>query len=76
MPRKDNSAKEAEEEFPHPSGQYLLQVDKQTKGCYQTPEAARSAALEIKKVFPILQVSVYDSIDNSIRLIELPGAAS
>jgi len=81
MPGKDNSAKKAEEGIPQPkrrpeSGRYLLQVDKQTKGSYQTPEAARSAALEIKKAFPILQVSIYDSVENSIRLVELPSAAS
>ena len=52
MPGKDNSDKEAEEVFSQrkrpESGRYLLQVDKQTKGSYKTPEAAQSAALEIK----------------------------
>ena len=33
---------------------YLLQVDRQMKGSFQTSEAAQSAALEIKKAFPIL----------------------
>ena len=58
------------------SGRYLLQVDKQTKDSYKTSEAAQSAALEIKKAYPIVQVSIYDSVDNSASLIELPGAAS
>ena len=80
MPGKDNSDKEAEEVFfqrkrPE-SGRYLLQVDKQTKGSYKTPEAAQSAALEIKIAYPIVQVSIYDSVDNSVRLIELPRGAS
>jgi hypothetical protein len=80
MPSKDHSDKEAEEVFLQSkrpdSGRYLLKVDKQTKGSYKTPEAAQSAALEIKKAYPIVQVSIYDSVDNSARLVELPGAAS
>ena len=80
MPGKSNSDKEAEEVFSQrkrpESGRYLLQVDKQTKGSYKTPEAAQSAALEIKMAYPIVQVSIYDSVDNSGRLVELPGAAS
>ena len=80
MPGKDNSDKEAEEVFSQrkrpESGRYLLQVDKQTKHSYKTSEAAQSAALEIKKAYPIVQVSIYDSIDNSIRLVELPSAPS
>src|SRR6516225_12487059 len=64
MPGKGNSDKEAEEVFfqrkrPE-SGRYLLQLDKQTKGSYKTPEAAQSAALEIKIAYPIVQVSIYD----------------
>jgi hypothetical protein len=43
-PGKDNSHKDAEEVFSQrkrpESGRYLLQVDKQTKGSYKTPEAA------------------------------------
>ena len=80
MPGKDNSDKEAEEVFSQrkrpESGRYLLQVDKQTKGSYKTAEAAQSAALEIKRAYPIVQVSIYDSVDNSARLVELPAAAS
>jgi len=80
MPGRDNSDKEAEEVFSQrkrpESGRYLLQVDKQTKGSYKTPEAAQSAALEIKKAYPIVQVSIYDSVNNSAWLVELPGAAS
>jgi hypothetical protein len=80
MPRKDDSDKEADEivsQRKRPeSGRYLLQVDKQTKGSYKTPEAAQSAALEIKIAYPIVHVSIYDSVDNSIRLVELLGAPS
>ena len=80
MPGKDNSDKEAEEVFSQrrrpESGRYLLQVDKQTKDFYKTRAAVQSAALEIKIAYPIVQVSIYDSVDNSIRLVELPGAPS
>ena len=80
MPGKDNSDKEAEEVFSQrrrpESGRYLLQVDKQTKGSYKTLEAAQSAALEIKIAYPIVQVSIYDGVDNSARLVELPDATS
>jgi hypothetical protein len=80
MPAKENSDKEAEEVVSQrrrpESGRYLLQVDKQTKGSYKTSEAAQSAALEIKKAYPIIQVSIYDSVDNSARLVELRGTSS
>lgn len=80
MPAKENSDKEAEEVVSQrrrpESGRYFLQVDKQTKGSYKTSEAAESAALEIKKAYPIVQVSIYDSVDNSARLVELPGTSA
>ena len=80
MPIKVDSDTEAEEivsQRKRPeSGRYLLQVDRQTKGSYKTSEAAQSAALEIKTEYPIVQVSIYDSVDNSHRVVELPGAAS
>jgi hypothetical protein len=64
--------------FPNASGpergRYLLKVDNQTKGSYKTSEAAQSVALEIKKGYPIAQVSIYDRIDNSHTLVELPTA--
>jgi hypothetical protein len=80
MPAKDNTEKEAVEVFSQrkrpESGRYLLQVDRQTKGSYKTSEAARSAGLEIKTGYPIVQVSIYDSVDNSHTLVKLPAASS
>ena len=80
MPRKGGSENEIDEGPSHRqrpgSGRYLLQVDRQTKGSYKTSEAAQSAALEIKTRHPVVQVSIYDSVDNSHRLVEGPGAAS
>ena len=57
------------------SGRYLIQVDKQTKASYDTAEAAQSAALEIKKGYPIVKVSIFDSVKSTSRLIELPSGA-
>jgi hypothetical protein len=80
MPVKDDSDKDVDEapsQRKRPeTGRYLLQVDRQTKGSYQTAEAAQSAALVIKKGYPIVQVSVYDSVEYTHTLVEAPGAAS
>lgn len=57
------------------TGRYWLQVDRQTKASYATPETAVAAGMSIKKGHPHVQVSVYDSIDCQNTLIELPAAA-
>ena len=79
MPVKDDSATEMEEVFSQSKrperGRYLLQVDRQTKGSYTTVEAAQAVALVIKTAHPIVQVSIYDSVDNSNTLIEAPAKA-
>jgi hypothetical protein len=78
MPARDNSEQEVEEMFSQRKrperGRYLLQVDRQTKGSYTTSETAQAAALVIKKNYPIVQVSVYDSVENSNTLVEAPAA--
>ena len=77
MPVKDSPEQEVEEVLSQRKrperGRFLLQVDRQTKGSYATFEAAQAAALVIKKNYPILQVSVYDSVDNSDKLFEAPA---
>ena len=79
MPVKDNSEQEVDDVFSQSKrperGRYLLQVDRQTKGSYTTAETAQAAALDIKKNYPIVQVSVYDSVDNSNTLVEAPAAS-
>jgi hypothetical protein len=55
---------------------YLLQIDRQTKRSFNTPEAARSAALEIKARFPALQVSIYDSVSNSRTIVDVSQSSS
>jgi hypothetical protein len=47
-------------------------VDRQTKTSYATFEAAKEAALAIKKAHPMLHVAVYDAVEGVNKLIELP----
>jgi hypothetical protein len=80
MPAKDDTETEAEEVFsqrkrPEPE-RYFLQVDRQTKASYKTSEAAHSAALEIKIRYPVVKVTIYDSVDGSHTLVERPAASS
>ena len=80
MPAKNDFEKEVDEVFSQrvrpERGRYLLQVDRQTKGSYTTLEAAQSAALAIKTGYPIVQVSVYDSVKYTHTMIEVPPASS
>lgn len=80
MPVKDESETDMEEAFSQRKrperSRFLLQVDRQTKSSYTTSEAAQAAALVIKNSYPILQVSVYDSVDNTNSLIEATTASS
>jgi hypothetical protein len=54
------------------AGQFRLQVDRQTKASFTTFEAAEQAGLVIKKGHPVVRVTVYDAVECSNRLIELP----
>jgi hypothetical protein len=80
MPAKDESEKEVETVISQrkrpETGRYWLQVDRQTKGSYKTAEAAHSQALSIKTGYPIVQVSIYDSVEYTHTMVELPAAAS
>jgi hypothetical protein len=80
MPVKDESEKDVDDVFSQRKrperGRYLLQVDRQTKGSYTTPEAAQSAALAIKTAYPIVQVSIYDSVDNTSTMVEAAAATA
>ena len=79
MPTKNDFDNEHEEVFSQrkrpESGRYLLQVDRQTKGSYKTSEAAQVAGREIKAAYPIVQVSIYDSIDNTHTLVAITPAS-
>jgi hypothetical protein len=82
MPVKDESDKDKEiddvfSQRKRPErGRFLLQVDRQTKGSYTTAEAAQAVALVIKTGYPIVQVSIYDSVEYTSTMIEAPPAAS
>ena len=54
----------------------MLQVDRQTKSSYGTAQAAEAAGILIKKNHPIVQVSVYDSVDAVNKLIDLPAGSA
>jgi hypothetical protein len=56
-------------------GRFWLQVDRQTKGSYATAEAAETAGMVIKKAHPVVQVSVYDSVDSVNTRIDLPAGS-
>jgi len=58
------------------AGRYLLQVDRQTKGSYTTVETAVAAGTTIKTGYPLVQVSVYDSVDCQSTLVEAPTAVA
>jgi hypothetical protein len=79
-PKDDSSEKEVEEvvtQRKRPErGRYLLRVDGQTKNSYSTSEAAQSAALAIKTGYPIVQVSVYDSVEHTHTVVAAPATSS
>jgi len=58
------------------AGRYLLQVDRQTKGSYATAEAAHTAGAVIKKGYPAVRVTVYDSVETVDTVIEPPATSS
>ena len=76
VPRKESSEEAPPQRKQTEAGRYLLEVDRQTKGSFITFEAARSAAMQIKSGFPILQVSIYDSVSKSYTLVDLPARSS
>jgi len=53
---------------------YRLEVDRQTKSSYDTFEAAEEVGAALKKDYPKVQVAIYDSVDSTKKMIELPEA--
>jgi len=76
VPRKESSEEVPSQRKQTEAGRYLLQVDRQTKDSSSTFEAARSAAVQIKTGFPILQVSIFDSVSKSRTLVDLAARSS
>jgi hypothetical protein len=58
------------------TGQFRLQVDRQTKASYATSEEAEAAGLIIKKGHPIVHVTVYDIKGGMNKVVELTGAVA
>ena len=58
------------------TGRFRLQVDRQTKASFATSDDAERAGLAIKKKFPIVQVTVYDSAEAVTRALELSNQTS
>jgi hypothetical protein len=48
---------------------FLLQVDRQTKRSFSSKDAAITAGGIIKKVFPIVMVTIVDTNDGSVDVI-------
>jgi hypothetical protein len=72
-PRSEEPAQELFSQRRKPEiGQFRLQVDRQTKATFSTYEAAEEAGKEIKKGHPVVQVAVYDTVECSNWIIELP----
>ena len=73
---KDEQAEQGpSQQYQPDAGPYLLQVDGQTKRSFKTFEAAHSAALGIKTRFPVLQVSIYDGVNKSRTVLDVPGSS-
>jgi hypothetical protein len=58
------------------TGQFLLQVDRQTKRSYATYDAAVRDGTAIKSSYPLLQVAVYDRLTSAETMIELPKSVN
>jgi len=52
------------------TGNYRLQVDRQTKAFYETEQAAVTAGAVIKKGHPVVQVSIYNSAEGTNKIID------
>ena len=77
MPEKTET--EREEKFSQrkrPEPERFVQVDRQTKGSYPTAETAHAAGLAIKTDFPLLHVTVYDSVERARTTIGVSATTS
>ena len=55
-----------------PSDGYGLEVDRKMKSLHASSEAAMKAGLEIKRKFPLVQVTVFDAVAHTRIPVELP----
>ena len=52
---------------------FALVVDGKAKSHYDNAKAATDAGLALKRAYPVVQVVVYDAVEKSRTLIELPA---
>ena len=55
-----------------PTDGFGLEVDRKMKSLYDTSEAAMKAGLEIKRKFPLVQVTVFDAVARTRMPVEVP----
>jgi hypothetical protein len=76
----DRPEEPAEEQFSQRRkpdiGRFRLQVDRQSKASFVTFKEAEEAGIKIKKAHPIVRVSVYDTVECTNQIIEVPKAPS
>lgn len=56
-----------------PTKGFAVAVDAKIKSEYDTAEAAFKAGLEIKRKFPLVQVTVYDAENKTRSPVEVPA---
>ena len=49
---------------------YRLQVDRQTKASFSTIDSAEKAGAAIKKLYPVVKVTIYDAESNATKVLE------
>jgi hypothetical protein len=54
---------------------FALMVDGKAKSHFDNAKAATEAGLTLKRAFPVVQVVVYDAVEKTRTLIELPGGS-
>lgn len=52
-----------------PPARFCLQVDRQTKSEFDSIEEAEAAGYLIKKAHPVVQVSIFDALENKQKIL-------
>jgi hypothetical protein len=80
-PKAENKAEKKPEKRSNPRGDamptegYGLAVDGKIKSHHDTAKAAHKAGMEIKRKFPVVQVTVFDGTERTHTPVELPKEA-
>lgn len=76
MNEKSNRTTEQKRQDLLPTEGFGLQVDGKIKSHYPTSDEAVKAGVEIKRKYPVVQVSVYDAVNRTRTPVELPKEAA